>query len=136
MKTIPLLTALTATNLALLSVSAVQYLSPAHARSETAVLRGRGLEIVDELGRVRASINVLAARNSSEGGNGAETVLLRLNTENGRPTVKLGSSEPASGLSIAGPTGTNGTFVIVETRGNASSLKLRNEDGREQIIQP
>lgn len=136
MKVIPLLTALTVTNLAMLSLTAAQYLNPAHARSDSEMLRGRGLEIVDELGRVRASISVLPAGKSASGEAYAQTVLLRLNTEKGRPTVKLGSSEPASGLSFAGPTGTKDTHVILETRGTASSLKLRNEDGREQIVQP
>ena len=32
--------------------------------------------------------------------------------------------------------GTSDTYVILEARGKATSLKLRNEDGREQIIKP
>lgn len=136
MKAIPLLAALTVANLSILSLTTVQYLSPAHARSDTEMLRGRGLEIVDDLGRVRASITVLPAGKSANGDSFSQTVLLRLNTEKGRPTVKLASSEPASGLSFAGPTGTKDTYVILEARGTASSLKLRNEDGREQIVQP
>jgi hypothetical protein len=136
MKVMPLLTALTLTNLGILSLTTLQYLSPAYARSDTEVLRGRGLEIVDDQGRVRASIKVLAAGKSANGDLSAETVLLRLITEKGRPTVKLGSSEPSTGLSLAGPTGTSDTYVILEAKGTASSLKLRNEDGREQIVRP
>ena len=41
------------------------------------------------------------------------------------------SSEPTSGLSFAGPTGTNDTYVILQSKATISSLKLRNEDGRE-----
>jgi hypothetical protein len=136
MKITPLLTVLTVTNLGMLTLTTLQYLSPAHARSDAEVLRGRGLEIVDDVGRVRASISVLPAGRSTNGDPFAETVLLRLITEKGRPTVKLGSSEPTSGLSLAGPTGTSDTYVILEATGNVSLLKLRNEDRREQIVRP
>ena len=136
MKTISLLAALTVANLVMLSLTTVQYLSPAHARSDADMLRGRGLEIVDDQGRVRASISVLPAGTSANGDAYEQTVLLRLITEQGRPSVKLASSEPASGVSFAGPTGTKDTYVILEARGTTSSLKLRNEDGREQIVKP
>jgi len=128
--------ALTAVNLALLSLTVAQQLRPAFAQSEPPVLRGRALEIVDGQGRVRASINVLPPAKSSNGDEQAETVLLRLITERGRPSVKIASSEPASGLSFAGPTGTKDTYLILEAKGTSSSLKLRNENGREQILGP
>jgi hypothetical protein len=63
-------------------------------------------------------------------------VLLRLITERGRPSVKIGASEQASGLSFAGPTGTRDTYVILESRDKASMLRIRNEDGREQVVKP
>jgi len=100
------------------------------------VLRGRALEIVDGQGRVRASLGVLPAGTSAQGDRFAETVLLRLITEKGRPSVKIGSSEEAAGVSFAGPTGTKDTWVILEAKGTASSLKLRNEDGRETVVKP
>jgi len=62
------------------------------------VLRGRALQIVDDGGRVRASISVLPA-----GSGGAETVLLRLITERGR----------LSGLALVGPTGTKAIQLVV-----------------------
>lgn len=65
-----------------------------------------------------------------------ETVLLRLITERGRPSVKIAASEQAAGMSLAGPSGTKDTYVILEAKGTASSLRLRNEDGREQIVKP
>jgi hypothetical protein len=65
-----------------------------------------------------------------------ETVLLRLITERGRPSVKIGATEEAAGISLAGPTGTSDTDVILEAKGTSSSLKLRNEDGREQTVKP
>src|SRR5215467_14460554 len=91
---------LTALNLAVLVLGIAQQLRPAFAQSDVQVLRGRGLEIVDDQGRVRASITVLPAGKSTSGDPHSETVLLRLITERGRPTVKIGSSEPGSGLSF------------------------------------
>ena len=50
--------------------------------------------------------------------------------------MKIGASEESAGLSLAGPTGTKDTYVILESKNKASSLKLRNENGREQVIAP
>ena len=130
------LVVLTLANLALLLSTLAQQFHPALAQGELPVLRGRGLEIVDAQGRVRASIQVLPPGRSADGEQPAETVLLRLITERGRPSVKVGASEPVSGLSFAGPTGTRDTYVILQSRANTSSLKLRNEDGREQVLSP
>jgi len=109
---------------------------PAMAQAVAPVLRGRSLEIVDDRGRVRASISVLPAGVSAHGDRSPETVLLRLITERGRPSVKIAASEEAAGLSFAGPTNTKDTYIILEAKGMASSLKLRNEDGREQVVKP
>jgi hypothetical protein len=136
MKTPRTLIALTVANLAILLLSVAQQLRPVFAQSEPPVLRGRALEIVDGHGRVRASINVLPSTMSLNGEDQAETVLLRLITERGRPSVKIASSEPSSGLSFAGPTGTKDTYLILQSKGTVSSLKLRNEDGREQVLTP
>jgi hypothetical protein len=100
------------------------------------VLRGRALEIVDEGGRVRASLNVLPAKTQPNGETPRETVLLRLITERGRPSVKIGASEESAGVSLAGPSNTKDRYVILEAKGTASSLRWRNEDGREQIVKP
>ncbi len=135
MKIQRLLIALTLVNLALLIFTLPQ-IRPAVAEGVPPVLRGRALEIVDERGRVRASLNVLPAGTQPNGEAYAETVLLRLITERGRPSVKIGASEQAAGVSLAGPTNTKDTYVILEAKGTASSLRLRNEDGREQIVKP
>ena len=123
---------LIALNLAVLSLALIQHLRPVLAADEPPVLRGRGLQIVDSQGRVRASISVLPPSADAE----SETVLLRLITERGRPTVKIGASEPTSGLSFAGPTGTKDSYLILQTKGTTSSLRLRNEDGREELLTP
>ncbi len=135
MKTQRLLVVLTLLNLALLLFTLPQ-VRPAAAESAPQVLRGRALEIVDERGRLRASLNVLPGSTQPNGEVSAETVLLRLITERGRPSVKIGASEQAAGISLAGPTGTRDTYVILEAKGSESGLKLRNEDGREQIVRP
>ena len=46
------------------------------------------------------------------------------------------ASEETAGLSFAGPTGTNETYVILQSKGTVSSLKLRNEDGKQQVLKP
>ncbi len=135
MKIQRLLIALTLVNLALLIFTFAQ-IRPAVAEGVPPVLRARALEIVDERGRVRASLSVLPASKQPNGETYPETVLLRLITERGRPSVKIGASEQAAGVSLAGPTNTKDTYVILEAKGTASSLRLRNEDGREQIVRP
>ena len=122
-------------NLALLIFTVAQMRSAA-AESVPQVVRARALEIVDERGRVRASLNVLPAKTEPNGEAYAETVLLRLITERGRPSVKIGASERAAGISLTGPSNTKQTWVILEAKGTATSLRLKNEDGREQIVAP
>jgi hypothetical protein len=109
---------------------------PAVTQGVPPVLRGRSLEIVDDQGRVRASLTVLPAGTSAHGDPYPETVLLRLITERGRPSVKISTSEEAAGVSLAGPSNTKETYVILEAKGTSSSLKLKNENGREQIVKP
>jgi hypothetical protein len=127
---------LTCINLVMLAFIVVQQVQLAHAQSTPAMLRGQGLEIIDRQGRVRASIGIQPPSKGPAGEEYPETVLLRLITEKGRPTVKIQSTEPSSGLSFAGPTGTNNAYLILETKGIKSSLRLRNENGNEQFITP
>jgi hypothetical protein len=130
--------ALTTVNLALVTfmLTAMRPAVTRNAREPAPVLRGRALEIVDDQGRVRASISVLPASTSAQGDRTRETVLLRLITERGRPSVKIGASEETSGLSFAGPTGTRDTYVILQSKDTASLLRLRSESGREQVVRP
>src|SRR3954449_12556088 len=121
---------LTIVNLVLLIVLLGQ-LNPLSAQEPAPVLRGRALQIVDDAGRVRASLSVLPAGEQSH-----ETVLLRLITERGRPSVKVGASEDSSGISVAGPTGTQNSWITLTANGVSSSIVVKSEDGSEQIIQP
>jgi hypothetical protein len=133
MKTERLLVVLTIVNLAAVAINLTTMRASA-SQDAAQVLRGRSLEIVDASGRVRATLGVLGPGQGD--GRARETVLLRLITERGRPSVKIGASEEAAGLSLAGPTGTSETYVVLQSKGQESLLKLRNENGREQVVKP
>src|SRR2546426_3295673 len=95
MKVQRMLIAMTALNMGL-TIFLVAQLKRADADSIAPVLRGRELEIVDDRGRVRASIKLHAADPKYKWPDGRigypETVMLRLVDQNGRPEVKLGAS--------------------------------------------
>jgi hypothetical protein len=132
MKLSRFLVALTTVNLAILVVTLVQ-LRPG-INEVAPVLRGRALQIVDEQGHVRASIAVLPAQAQANGETYPETVLLRLITERGRPSVKISASEEMSGATLVGPSGTSNTYTTLQARRTASSLKLKDEDGGETLV--
>jgi hypothetical protein len=90
--------------------------------SAGSVLRGRGLEITDDEGRVRASIKLHPA-----------SVLLRLISSQGRPNVKIAATEDGSALALGGEA--DPTHVAIGARGTSASLKLVNKDG-QQLIKP
>jgi len=128
--------ALTLLNLALLIFLVVQN-RKAEAQNVAPVLRGRELEIVDDQGRVRASIKVQPADPKAKTASGKpypDTVILRLIDPNGRPEVKLGASEQGSGLGLMGET--DSTYIVLKAEGPDSSLKMINQEGRQQVIKP
>ena len=127
---------LTGANLVILGVSLALQLASPHLGSKVGVLRGRGLEIVDDQGRIRASIQILPPDRRDDSTQASDTVLLRLITQLGRSSVKIGASESSSGLSFAGTTGTKNAWLVLKTEGNHSSLRLRDEDGRERLMGP
>jgi hypothetical protein len=98
------------------------------------VLRGRGLEIIDDEGRIRASIKVYPASVLPDGATYPETILLRLINSQGAPNVKLAAAEDGSGLVLGGES--NPTHIQMEARGTTTSLKLTNKDGRQQLVTP
>lgn len=110
--------------------------------SSPAVLRGSGLEIVDAHGKVRASIQIVpsgpARRADGSVVNDAktypETVLLRLIRPDGRPSVKMATSEEGSALSLGG--GIDPTYIVLDANGGDPSLSLTNKDKRLQLIKP
>ena len=101
------------------------------------VLRGRPLAIVDDHGRVRAMIKVFPDNPTVKMPDGTmgypETVLLRL-IDSKAPNVKIAATEDGSAVSLGGES--NPTHVQVLARGTSTSLKLVNQDGREQLIKP
>jgi hypothetical protein len=137
MKIQRLLIALTVANIALLTLLLTRSGS-AESKRDTQVLRGRALEIVDERGKVRASITVIPAdptRKLPDGTTGyPETVLLRLINSEGRPNVKIGASRRGAGVGLGGES--DPTYVQILAEQDSTSLKLTNKDGREQVIKP
>jgi len=132
----PAVILLTLINVALAAITFGQVRATAASNDVAPVLRARALQIVDDRGRVRASIAVYPSKSEENGETHAETVLLRLITERGRPVVKIGASEEAAGLALVGPTGTKATWALLGANGNVSSLTLKNEDGAERVLRP
>jgi hypothetical protein len=132
MTTQRLLIALTLVNLGLLMFLLGQTGLP-DAHSAASVLRGRALEIVDDQGRVRASIKVQPG-GTANGQPYPETVILRLIDPNGRPSVKLAGSAQGAGLSLLAES--DSTHVILKAEDASTSLKLTSKDGQERLIKP
>jgi hypothetical protein len=137
MKTQRLAIALTVLNLVILAFILLRAKSA--ASTEVApVLRARALEIVDDQERVRAMIKIFPADPTVKMPDGTtgypETVLLRLIDSKGAPNVKIAATEDGSAVSFGGES--NPTHVQVLARGNSTSLRLVNQDGREQLIKP
>jgi hypothetical protein len=101
-----------------------------------AVIRARALEIVDDRGRIRATLSVLPEdpKVMWNGKPYPETVLLRLITADGRPNVKIGATKLGSGLLIGGES--DPTYVQVKAEGGESTVKLINKNGVERLIKP
>lgn len=137
MKLQRLLIALTVVNLGLLTVL-LAHVRPAEAHDVAAVLRGRGLEIVDDSGKVRASIKVHPADPTVAMPDGTrgypETVILRLVTQHGRPSVKLSASEQGAILVLGGES--DPTYAQMKAQGGEPSLTLLAKDGRRRIVEP
>jgi hypothetical protein len=136
MKANLLLIAITLLNAGMLTMSFMQNHRAVTTPGADQILRGRGLQIVDDSGHVRASIQILPQSQQQDGTMVAETVLLRLITEQGRPAVKISTSEEKSGMTLTGPTGTSHTYVQALAGSSASAVVLKNEDGGERRIEP
>ena len=138
MKTRRFLVVLTVLNAALLALSLIQSGATVMAQSVAPVLRGRALEIVDDAGRVRASIAILPADPNVKMPDGTlgypETVLLRLINSKGRPTIKIAATERGAGQVLGGET--DPTYVQILAEGPNTTLKLSNQDGQVKVIAP
>src|SRR4051812_43224224 len=122
-----LLTTLTVVNAAMFVCSLAQ---PRRAAADIVgpMIRTRGLEIVDEQGRVRAELKVMPADPNVKMPDGSkgypESVLLRLISSKGAPNVKLTTTEDGSGLVLGG----DSAYVQVLSRGASPFLKIVNKD--------
>lgn len=137
MKPQSLLIALTAFNAGLLSYELIRpHPSVAAAVDVPDVMRGHALEIVDDRGRVRASLRVFPENPKVmwQGKPYPETVLLRLISADGRPNVKLSASKRGAALVIGGES--DPTYVQVLAEGGESTVRLINKDGVERLIKP
>ena len=137
MKTQRLLIVLTAVNLGLLGYQLLQPRVGLAATADVpAVIRARSLEIIDDRGKVRASLSVIPEDPKViwNGKPYPEIVLLRMMSPDGRPNVKLGATRLGSGLVIGGES--NPTYVQVKAEGGASTVKLIDKDGHERVIEP
>ena len=124
-----ILGAVTAANLVLFAATALMQILPAKAQDAVGILRGSGLEIVDGEGRLRSSISILPAAAGE-----AETVLFRLITPNGQPSVKIAASTASAGLSFVG--GDDLSYVILDADGAETRLKMVEPNGREHVVSP
>jgi hypothetical protein len=88
------------------------------------VLRGRALEIIDDQGRTPAAINVHPADQTNSY---PETAIFRLIEQNGRPSVKLSTSERGGALALVSDV--EGTYVQLSGREVTVT-----KDGRRQAI--
>ena len=142
MKIQRILTVVTLVNLGVVIFLLLNQTRTVEANSPATVLRGRGLEIVDARGKVRASIQIQAAGPAiradgsvaKDGKIYPETVLFRLIRPDGRPSVKIATSEEGSGLTLGG--GIDPTYIVISAEGGNPSLSLTNKDGRLQQIKP
>jgi hypothetical protein len=123
---------LTLSNLALLAYLLSQ-VQPAGAQSVAPVVRAQALEIVDQQGRLRASLNIQPA-SKHDGQIYPETVLLRLIDPNGKPIVKLGGAVGSAGLGLND--GSDTTYALIEAKDADAYVRLTTTAGGRQLIRP
>ena len=94
------------------------------AETVPSILRAQTIELVDDRGRVRASLEV-----EDDG----QTVL-RLRDANGTIRVKLGAAEDGSGLVLLDDATEPGIHLLAKSTG--PSLTLKAKDGTQRRITP
>lgn len=143
MKSSRFLASLTLLNLGLLITMLFHHSTPVEADSALEVVRARGLEIVDAQGKLRASLTIIPA-GPVRGPDGRptemngkvypEAVVFRLIRPDGRPSVKIATTERGSGIDLSG--GLDPTYIVLNSDEQETSLTLTNRDGRRQTIKP
>ena len=125
-----LLIALTLVNLCILAALLLR----GTAAGPDGVIRGRGLQIMDSQGKVRASIAVYPATRQPDGSTYPETVLLRLITAEGRPIVKIPSAEDGAAMALSAAQGP--AHVQILSRGGEPRLSIVDKAGRQASTLP
>lgn len=137
------LTALTLVNLGMLILVMSRGVAPAQASGPEQVVRARALEIVDAQGKLRASISVITEGPSRRNdgtpieANGKvypEAVVFRLIRPDGRPSVKIATTEQGSGIDLSG--GIDPTYIVLSSDKGEPSLTLTNKDGHRKVLKP
>ena len=119
----PLTLVLTAVNISALIVGLAQR-SPASAQTDASILRGRGLELIDASGKIRAQFTV---ESNGEG-------VFRMRDQEGTIRVKLGASDAGSALLLLD----QATEPAVQLRAGSktTSITLKGRDGKQRVITP
>ena len=107
------------------------------AQDVAPMLRGRGLEVLDDQGRVRASITTYGKGDG--GGTYEDIVVFRLHDRVGKPMVKLDTHTNVNGLKGSGLGllgASDETQAYIGTNGPNAKVDLKNGDGRRQQVQP
>jgi len=129
------LIALTFVNAALVGFNVLLPATTVHADEELKVLRGKGLQIVDEQGRTRASITIHPSEVFAKTGERyPETVVLRLIDEFGRPEIKIAATKEGGGFTVIGQRDT--VQAMLHAKGDKSYIKLQDESGKPKWITP
>ena len=137
MKLQSVLVVLTVVNAAMMTVILVKP-QPSVAEQSNQILRGRGLQIVDEQGRVRASITHFPADPNVKMPDGSkgypETMLFRLIDSAGRPSIKIEASDDGGGMSMTEAKGN--AYVNVIVKKGSPTMKLVNGEGKQNVVVP
>jgi len=126
--------AVTVINLVIMIVllTKMNYATAQPEQKKVQVLRGSGLEIVDSLGKIRASISFHAAV-EKDGVTYPAGILLRLIDSKGQPSVKIDAAEDGAGISLSNELQ---GYVQILAKESGGFLKIKNADGKEQVIKP
>lgn len=129
----PVLLALTAINMGLM-VWLISQSAAIAAPSDDGILRGKGLQITDAKGKPRATIELIGESKQPDGSTYPDTVILRLITPDGRPTVKVAAMADGSGISLADGKGLS--YVQMLARGDKPEVNIVDKAGKKATALP
>ena len=111
-------------------VAHLSHLQPALAQGEPPVLRGRGLELTDAAGRVRAQFNVEPSGEA----------VFRIRDASGDIRVKLGGGDDGSGLVLLDETTEPAVHIVARRTASgakqATSISLTGKSGQRLKVAP